>query len=273
MKGKILFIPMLFIASMLSVQLHAQLKVAHSGRISMENNLSVAPDTVSDTVPAISITSTALFTKSAYGIYSKAWYQKNPAGAYLSFGNRVIGVYGSSEDNLIPLNYNSTSPFNAGVAGTSDKGVGVYGAITDTFPIFNPGQYAGYFMGNTKVVGTLTCTSLTQTSDAVTKSDVRYLQGSAIESIMQLKPISFYYNTDGKLFNAADVESPAAQQMHYGFIAQELQEVLPDIVYMGQDSIHSINYIELIPLLVQVVQTQQQQIEDLQNQVQALTTK
>lgn len=169
----------------------AQLKVMHSGRVSMENNLSVVPDTVSDTVPAIKIASTALFEKSAYGIYSKVWYQKNPAGPHFSFGNRAIAVYGSSEDNLIPLNHTSTPPFNAGVAGTSDKGVGVYGAIKDTFPIFNPGSYAGYFMGNTKVIGTLSYTSLTQTSDACTKHDITYLNDNTIGSIMQLKPLSF----------------------------------------------------------------------------------
>lgn len=250
----------------------AQLKVMHSGRVSMENNLSVVPDTVSDTVPAIKIASTALFQKSAYGIYSKVWYQKNPAGPHFSFGNRAIAVYGSSEDNLIPLNHTSTPPFNAGVAGTSDKGVGVYGAIKDTFPIFNPGSYAGYFMGNTKVIGTLTYTSLTQTSDACTKHDITYLNDNTIGSIMQLKPLSFYYNTDDKLFNAADVESPAAKQMHYGFIAQELQEVLPDIVYMGQDSLLSINYIELIPLLVQTIQNQEGRIDELERKIAKLSS-
>lgn len=258
---------LLFLFTFGTITLTAQLRVVHSGRVAIENNLSVSPDTVSDTVPAIHILSTALFTKSAYGIYSKAWYQKNPAGGNYAIGNKVIGVYGSSEDNLIPLNHTSTPPFNAGIAGTSDKGVGVYGAITDTFPIFNPGQYAGYFMGNTKVVGSLTCTSLSQTSDALTKNNVQYLREDITKRLLQLKPVSFYYNLDNNLFNAMDIESPAAQQMHYGFMAQELQETLPDIVYMGQDSILSINYIELIPLLIRSIQDLQEQIEALERRI------
>ena len=267
MKNKILFGAILFGLCFIIQNANAQLKVKNSGRVMIDNNLYVAPSSVSDTAPAVTVTSTALFTKSAYGVYSKAWYQKNPAGSgsNYNFGNKVLGLYGNTEDNLMMSGqYNPTPPFNAGVAGTSDKGVGVYGAIRDTFPRFNPGHYAGYFLGNTKVVGTLTCTSLTQTSDAITKNNVNYLPKDICRRIMQLKPVSFYYNLDDNLFNPEDTKSPAASQMHYGFMAQELKEVLPDIVYEGQDSILSINYIELIPLLVQAVQELSSKVEELQ---------
>lgn len=248
-----------------------QLRIVNSGRVVAENNMSIAPTTVSDTVPAVNVVSTALFTKSAYGVYSKTWYQKNPAGAGsgYNFGNRVLGLYGCTQDNLASSGqYTPTPPFNAGVAGVSDKGVGVYGATgSASFPLYNQGQYAGYFNGNTKVIGTLTCTSLTQTSDVRTKNNVQYLQSDAIKSISQLRPISYYYNHDVNLFTEDDSKGPAAQQMHYGFVAQELKEVLPDIVYMGQDSLYSINYIELIPLLVKTIQELSNQVQELQEQV------
>ena len=273
MKDKVLFFAAAIFASMFSVQLHAQLKVTENGNVQVQNKFYVTPELFSDNDTALTVLSTAAMTKSGCGIYSKVFYPKRPIGYGALFGNKVIGVHGYTEYNFITPNYNNAYPFNAGVAGTSDHGIGVYGAITDTFPTSNSGQYAGYFWGNTKVIGTLTCTSLTQTSDAITKNNVQYLREDIGGKISQLKPISFYYNLDDRLFNVAEIESPAAKQMHYGFIAQELQDVLPNIVYMGQDSVLSINYIELIPLLVQVVQTQQQQIENLQNQVQALTTK
>ena len=263
MQDRILFIATLIIANIFSTRTYAQLKVEYSGCIKAENKLSVVPNDFSVSDTAAYITSTAAFTKSAYGIFSKTWYRKNPAGPNYNFGNKIIGIYGNAEDNLIPLNHTSTPPFNAGVAGTSDKGVGVYGAVTDTFPRFNPGQYAGYFMGNTKVIGVLTCTSLTQTSDVRTKHNITYLNNSTLGNIMQLKPISFYYNQDDRIFNSAEPESPAVKQMHYGFNAQELQEVLPNVVYMGQDSILSINYIELIPLLVQAVQELSEEVAEL----------
>ena len=185
----------------------------------------------------------------------------------------IAGVYGKAFRH-----YSLANTFSAGVAGVAHSygGIGVYGGISYSMELptsFSGGTYAGYFDGSTKVIGTLTCTSLTQTSDARTKHDITYLRDNTLGSIMQLKPISFYYNTDDKLFNAAYVESPAAKQMHYGFIAQELQEVLPDIVYMGQDSLLSVNYMELIPLLVQTVQNQETRIDELERKIATLTSQ
>ncbi len=267
MKNKILLGVALLCVCLFSQNMYAQLKVNSSGNVQVQNKFSITPDSFSDDDTAVTVISTAAMAKSACGIYSKVFYPRRPYGYAALFANKVIGVHGYTEYNFITPNYNSAYPFNAGVAGTSDHGVGVYGAITDTFPTYNPGQYAGYFLGNTKVIGVLSCTSLTQTSDASTKNNIQYLRENALDNIMQLKPISFYYNLDDRLFNAEDTKSPAAQQKHYGFMAQELKEVLPDIVYMGQDSLLSINYLEIIPLLVKSIQNQQKRITDLEHRI------
>lgn len=267
MKNKILLGAVLVAVCIYSVQVKAQLMVNSDGYVHAQNKVYVNPLTFSNNDTAVTVTCTASIYKSVYGIYSKVFYPKRPVGNYFQHGNKIAGVYGYAEYNSIAPQYNNAYPFNAGVVGTSDYGVGVYGAIKDTFPASNPGQYAGYFNGNTKVIGTLTYTSLVQISDSTTKNNVQYLQSNVLESMMQLKPISFYYNHNDNLFNAEDVKSPAAEQMHYGFIAQEVKEVLPDVVYMGQDSILGINYIELIPLLVQTVQEQQKQIFELEQRI------
>ena len=289
MRTKIPFVAIFFITSMLSSQLNAQLRVDSAGNVTIYKNLSVG--TTVDTCSSVNIYKESQGTQTLYGIKSHIQtYSAQPSGSiYCLYGfadglattthysslKNIVGVYGKALSSST-----SGGKFTAGVAGvaTTNRGVGIYGEIAHnadyTLPTsWTPASYAGYFSGSTKVVGTLTCTSLTQTSDATTKNNIQYIREDVVGKISQLKPISFYYNLDDRLFNAADVESSAAKQMHYGFSAQELQEVLPNIVYMGQDSILSINYIELIPLLVQVVQTQQQQIENLQNQVQSLTTK
>jgi hypothetical protein len=49
-----------------------------------------------------------------------------------------------------------------------------------------------------------------------------------------------------------------------GFIAQELKEVFPELVYQETDSSeYSINYIGLIPILVEALKEQQILIEEL----------
>lgn len=52
-----------------------------------------------------------------------------------------------------------------------------------------------------------------------------------------------------------------AAQRHYGLIAQELQEIYPTLVQEGQDGYLSINYIELVPLLIRSIQTLKQELD------------
>lgn len=65
---------------------------------------------------------------------------------------------------------------------------------------------------------------------------------------------------------AADVGASAGRQL--GFIAQEVAEVLPELV---QTNIHDgslgVNYIAVIPLLVEALKEQQAQIEELKSQL------
>ena len=51
--------------------------------------------------------------------------------------------------------------------------------------------------------------------------------------------------------------------LHFGFIAQELREVFPNLVSEDGDGFLSVNYTELIPVLVDVVKEQQKQINYL----------
>lgn len=67
-------------------------------------------------------------------------------------------------------------------------------------------------------------------------------------------PIS-YYTEDPDLL----------QKTHYGLIAQELQDIYPDLVYESGDGYLSVNYIELIPILIQSIQSLQNEIELLKD--------
>lgn len=286
MKNKILFIAMSIIASMFSVRLHAQLKVNTDGNVDVTGKMAIG--TTTDPYTSLNILHTSTTTTPYYGIRSQVntHYTMPTSSICAIYGyantiastsnypiQSVVGVYGK-----VFRHYALSNTFAAGVAGMTQSygGIGVYGGVDYNMSLptsFSGGTYAGYFNGSTKVIGTLTCTSLTQTSDAITKNNVQYLREDIVGKISQLKPISFYYNLDDRLFNSAEIESPAAKQMHYGFNAQELQEVLPNIVYMGQDSILSINYIELIPLLVKTIQNQETRIEELEKVVEAYTSK
>ena len=56
----------------------------------------------------------------------------------------------------------------------------------------------------------------------------------------------------------------------YGVIAQELKEILPDlVVYDDEAELYAVNYVEMIPILVEAIKEQQVQIEELQTAIES----
>ena len=53
---------------------------------------------------------------------------------------------------------------------------------------------------------------------------------------------------------------------HYGFDAQELQKLFPELVHEDKMGNISINYVELIPLLVQTIQKLSAEVTELKLQ-------
>jgi hypothetical protein len=103
-------------------------------------------------------------------------------------------------------------------------------------------------------------------------SDGRYKENVSalpygLDEVIALRPVSFTW-----------IQRPD-EGLHYGLIAQEVREVLPDIVSGdgGENGTLGMNYSELVPVLVKAVQEQQkeidtqaQQIEDLEARLAAL---
>lgn len=104
-------------------------------------------------------------------------------------------------------------------------------------------------------------------SDAGFKTDVRDFP-SVSEKINQLRAVKYKLNPD-KL-PQKDGQPVAPNGDIYGFIAQEMKEVFPDIVTTHKDGTLGIRYTELIPVLVKAMQEQQQVINDLKSRVEKL---
>lgn len=184
---------------------------------------------------------------------------------------------------------NAGPGYNFGVFGLlsgTNGGAGVYGTsdATDWGNNIGYGRYAGYFNGNVRVTGYISATSVTTTSDVRYKKNIQSLssQPNALNLLSELNPVTYNLKQPEKLSKMDqmsdttevarpyfDEESQEFQKQHYGLIAQELQTVMPDLVYENADGLLSVNYIELIPVLIQAVKEQQQQIEVLTKMVQA----
>lgn len=111
-------------------------------------------------------------------------------------------------------------------------------------------------------------------SDRSVKENINEL-GSGIATIMKLKPVTFYYRKDWQ-------NRGTGQQV--GFIAQDIQEVLPNIVGYNHptgkpgdplDGKGKLGYdeISLIPILCKAIQEQQTMIIELQKEIKKIKRK
>lgn len=99
-------------------------------------------------------------------------------------------------------------------------------------------------------------------SDARLKRDIRSLNtADELQRLLSLHPVSYHWR---------DERLP--QTLQYGFNAQELREVFPELVEEGGDAEKtlSVNYQALIPLLVNALQVQQATIQQQEARIQRL---
>ena len=109
----------------------------------------------------------------------------------------------------------------------------------------------------------VTAGNITVSSDIRLKKDIVNLP-STIDNIKSLRPVSYSKK------NSLNSEEYGSTEV--GFIAQELQEVYPDMVSEdeSEDSLLSVSYLELIPVLIKAIQEQQVMIERQQKQIESL---
>lgn len=155
------------------------------------------------------------------------------AGQTLTSGNRNIylGHFGAaSESGVIRIGSNSyqSKTFMAGVWSTTTQ----YSAVP--------------------VVVDLNGQLGTVSSSRRYKEDIRDL-GDRTEALFQLRPVSFRYKAQ-----------PGGPE-HFGLIAEEVAEVMPELVVHGAGGrIETVAYHELAPLLLNEVQKQRRQLAALE---------
>ncbi len=103
------------------------------------------------------------------------------------------------------------------------------------------------------VAGDIQANTTVYTSDARLKRNVQPI-GNALGTVAKLRPVSYE--------KRADLRSNDYSMKQMGFIAQELESVLPNSVHTDKsaDAIKSVDYISIIPVLTKALQEQQELI-------------
>ena len=104
------------------------------------------------------------------------------------------------------------------------------------------------------------------TSDIRLKRNIKPIN-NGLETVMKLNPVSYE-----KKYSLTDVNYPMKEN---GFIAQEVQKVLPNLVQEipGKDKLLALNYIPLIPFMVKSIQELEMENNKLKAQLEKLSTE
>jgi hypothetical protein len=108
------------------------------------------------------------------------------------------------------------------------------------------------------VNGTITATGTNFSSDINLKTNINNIK-TPLETISKLKGVTFDWKdhiieTDKTL-----------QGTKHGLIAQEVEKILPNLVHTNKTK--SVSYIEIIPILIEAIKEQQNQIDELKNKI------
>jgi hypothetical protein len=107
------------------------------------------------------------------------------------------------------------------------------------------------------VVGNICATgTIAACSDSRYKDNIETIT-DALVLLEKINGVTFDWRTD------EFPEQRFSEDQQVGFIAQDINEVLPEVVSQGSDGFYSVDYGKLTPVLVAAVKEQQQQIENL----------
>ena len=205
---------------------------------------------------------------------------------YITSGSNVVGLYSSGFGNGNFTWYQSPgglAPYTGSWASflVSNHGDGAtYYNQTIIMPFWGPPQYSrkeggpqrgpytfwttenldpNNISGNFYASGSITAGGdVTAYSDARVKTNIVTIE-NPLQKALALRGVT-YTRTDSD-----------DKKTKMGVIAQEVLEVVPEVINQDNDGIYSVAYGNMVGLLIEAMKEQQQQIEDLKSKLDAVT--
>lgn len=116
--------------------------------------------------------------------------------------------------------------------------------------------------------------SIIYDSDKRYKENIKPMKDD-LDKLKKLKPVSYQYkekevapnDTSSVADETLSVNSRRKKRERMGFVAQDFQKIYPELVYEDEKGYLGIDYVSLIPVLVETLQEQQKQIDKLERKV------
>lgn len=124
-----------------------------------------------------------------------------------------------------------------------------------------------YVLGN----GDLIARGAWYYSDSTLKADVKPIP-SPVASLQKIRGVTYSYKPEAacKDCEAPPSDDPTVEGVRYGFVAQEVERVFPEMVMENDQNLKLVSYEQMIPVLVEAVKAQQAQIDAMQLEINAL---
>lgn len=200
---------------------------------------------------------------------------KGVVSANVSDVGAVFGLYGDAAGGASGKNYGVFGHIPA-----SSYGAAIYGSThTSCLGETLTGLYAGYFEGNVYVTGTMNVTGginsllLGHPGDNGEVGSTLLMgrmesNGLLTSQLRELSTTKFLIKEPSKEEGSEKERSLTEKQIyskqHYGLSAEQLEEIFPDLVYDNGDGTKSVNYVEMVPILLQAINELSAKVEELE---------
>ena len=88
-------------------------------------------------------------------------------------------------------------------------------------------------------------------SDVNLKENIKDLTNDFSLGILSINPKQYNFKADER------------KQIHYGILAQEIEQHFPELVLLNETNTRSINYMEIIPIMIVRMKVMQEEIDEL----------
>ncbi len=217
-----------------------------------------------------------------FGVYGEAINQGSSllgAGVYgEGLGDYIYGVYGKSETSAGVYGDGATKGVygigdDYGIYGYSSAGKGVYGSSSTGYAayFYSGDVYIGSSLGigtsspNFKldVRGNIGNNATTYHSDIRWKKNIKTVS-TALDKVLKLRGVEFEWNKE------KFKDMGFAEGKKIGLIAQEVESVLPETVDTTDDGYKSVQYANIVAVLIEAIKEQQEMIEELKLKIENL---
>ena len=137
------------------------------------------------------------------------------------------------------------------ISGPSDA-VWIYKRLPDGLLVQTPANSKIPVLINNDLVIT---GSLYNTSDIRLKENITEISTAKLDDLFTLNPVIFSYKHDTN------------KKLHYGVLAQDVEKVFPELVENNMSGFKTVNYQELIPLMLAKMKNMQEQIDELKQNI------